>query len=133
MGKINIKFGYPTSQKEFEQLSERAIFHDESIESALCYEFEKTLNSLIKGQDSENFFDLVFFVVSGQKVTAPKVRFSSYVENGHRLPMIEFRDDYLMSIGANRINLSDELVDGLGELYQTEFNYEYAGFERVGA
>ena len=131
MGKINIKFGYPTSQEELERLSERAIFHDETVEGALCYEFEITLTSLANKQSPENFFDLVFLAVSGHKVVAPKVRFSSYLENGHRLPMMELKDDFLISEDIVRIYISDDLIDGLGELYQTEFDYEYAGFERL--
>lgn len=132
MGKINIKFGYPTSQEELERLSERAIFHDETVEGALCYEFERTLTSLVNKRSPENFFDLVFFALSGQKVSSPKVRFCSYVENGHRLPMMELMDDYLISNERGKIHITDDLINGVGELYQTEFDYGYAGFERFG-
>ena len=132
MGKINIKFGYPSSQEEQEKLSDRAVFHDESVEGALCFEFEKTLTSLIKREGPDNFFDLVFFALLGQKVTAPKVGFSSYIENGHRLPMMELQEDFLMSKDKKRIHISDLLIDDVGELYQTEFDYEYVCFERMG-
>lgn len=131
MGKIHIKFGYPASQEELERLSERAVFYDETVEGALCYEFEKILTSLIERKGSENFFDLVFFAVSGHKVVAPKVRFSSYLENGHRLPMMELKDDFLLSEDNGRIHISDDLIHGLGELYQAEFDYEYVGFQSL--
>ena len=45
--------------------------------------------------------------------------------------MMELKDDFLISEDIGRIYISDDLIDGLGELYQTEFDYEYAGFERL--
>ena len=131
MGKINIKFGYPSSLEEIEKLSERAVFYDESVEGALCYEFKRTLTSLAKRKGAENFFDLVFFVISGQKVVSPKVRYRSYIENGHSLPMVELDDDFLISKDGDKIQISDDFINVLGELYCAEFDYDYAGFERI--
>jgi hypothetical protein len=131
MAKIYVKFGYPVSEEEQELLSERAIERDCSIEFELCAGFEYLLNSLINRKGKDKFFDLIFFVASQRQVIVPKVSFDTYKENDHKLPMIVLEDEYLKIVDSERLFISDEFIDVLGQMYQTEFDYEYVGCERV--
>lgn len=131
MGKINIKFGYPTSLEEQELLSERAIENNCSIETALCFEFRRLLDSLISRKDKNSFFDLIFLVISERSVISPRVGFGVYIESGYKLPMIVLEDFYLKLENSERIFITDEFIDELGKIYQVEFDYEYVGFKRT--
>jgi hypothetical protein len=133
MAKINIKFGYPTSWEELDLLSDRAVNNDCSIETALCFEFECLLDSLCKRKGKDNFFDLVFLVATQRQVVSPKIHFDVYFQNGHKLPMMVLEDDYLQLQNSERLFISNNFVDELGNIYQTEFDYEYAGLERANA
>jgi len=130
MGKIKIKFGYPTSIEEQEMLSERAIENDCSIETALCFEFKYLLHSFIKRKD-KNFFDLVFLVIAEKEVISPRISFDTYLENGYKFPMMVLEDDYLKIGRSKRLFISNEFINELGKFFQTEFDYEYVGLERV--
>ena len=131
MGKIFIKFGYPSSIEEQEKLSERAVFYDCSVEESLCYEFKCIVDSLIKRKGKENFFDLVFLVASQRHVICPKASSSTYIENGKQLPMIVLAKEYLLSFDSScPIAISQEMINEVGQIFQNEFDYEYAGYER---
>ena len=69
-------------------------------------------------------------VASQRQVIAPRVSFDTYKENGHKLPMIVLEDEYLRVEDSERLFISDEFIDVLGKNLQTEFDYEYVGFER---
>lgn len=134
MGIIHIKFGYPTSTEGQELLSNRAVENDCSVEHALCFEFECLTDHLVKPKNNENFFDLVFLIASQKQVISPKVTYSSYIHNRNRLPMLVLDEDYLISRKDSlRISITKKMIDELGQIYQTEFDYEYVGFERVPA
>jgi len=132
MGKIKIKFGYPTSIEEQEMLSERAIENDCSIETALCFEFKYLLHSFIKRKD-KSFFDLVFLVIVEKEVRSPRISFGIYIENGYKFPMIVLEDDYLKVGRSEKLFISNEFIDEFGKFYQTEFDYEYVGLERAAS
>ena len=131
MGKINIKFGYPISDEEQELLCERAIEGDCSVETELCAGFERLLNSLNIRKGKDNFFDLIFLVASQKQVISPRVSYGSYFENGHKLPMMVLEDDYLLTGDSEKLFISNNFLDELGKIYQTEFDYEYVGCERI--
>lgn len=131
MGKINVKFGHPTSLEEQELLSERAIDRDCSIEAELCAGFEYLLNSLINRAGKDKFFDLIFLVITGKQAKSPMVSYGAYFENGYKFPMIVLEDDYLRIEGSERLFISNDFVNELGKIYQTELDYEYVGYERV--
>ena len=131
MAKINVKFGYPTSLEEQELLSERAIERDCSIEAELCAGFEYLLNSLNNRKGKENFFDLIFLVIAEKQTMSPRVSYGTYFENGYKFPMMVLEDDYLRIEDSERLFISNDFVNELGKIYQTEFDYEYAGLERV--
>lgn len=131
MGKINVKFGYPTSLEEQDRLSERAVRNDCSIVTELCLGFKCSLDSLNKRKGRENFFDLVFFVITEKEVRSPAISFDTYLENGHKLPMMVLEGDYLKVGRSERLFISNDFINELGKLYQDEFDYEYVGLERV--
>lgn len=47
--------------------------------------------------------------------------------------MLILNDTYLKASDSELIPISDQYINELGQLYQDEFEYEYAGFERVDA
>jgi hypothetical protein len=131
MGKINIKFGHPTSLEEQELLSERAILNDFSIEAALCFEFRRLLDSLNARKHKDNFFDLIFLVITQRQAISPKISFDTYIEGGYRYPMMVLESDYLRIGESERLFISNAFIDELGKIYQTEFDYEYVGCESI--
>ena len=130
MGKIRLRFGYPTSIEEQEKLYDRAIEKDCSIETALCFEFKFLLDSFAKRKDN-SFFDIVFLVIAEKEVRSPRISFDTYFENGYKFPMMVLEDDYLKVGRSKRLFISNEFINELGKFYQTEFDYEYVGLERV--
>jgi hypothetical protein len=132
MAIIRVKFGHPITPKGQENISERAIEEDCTLDEALCKAFNKLASFLAKPKGSENFFDLVFLMASQKQVISPKATCSSYVESGNRMPMLVLERDYLVSLkDFCRIPLTEEMINEVGQLYQTEFDYEYVGFERI--
>lgn len=131
MGKINIKFGYPNSFEEQELLSERAILNDCSIETAICFEFSRLLDSLNSRKPKENFFDLIFLVITERQAICPEISFGTYIESGYKLPMMILDDDYLQIGDSERLFISNAFIDEFGKVYEIEFDYEYAGYERI--
>ena len=132
MGKIFIKFGFPSSIEEQEKLSERAVFYDCSVEESLCYEFKCIIDSLVKRKDKENFFDLVFLVAAQRHVICSKASPSIYFEHGKKLPMIVLAKEYLVAVDdSSQISITKKMLDEVGEMFQTEFDYEYVGYERA--
>ena len=130
MGKINVKFGYPSSIEEQELLSDRAIKGDCSIEAELCTGFEYLLKYLNNRKGKENFFDLIFLVITERQAISPTVSYESYFENGYKLPMIVLEDDYLKVELKEKLFITNEFINEIGKIFQTEFDYEYVGFER---
>jgi hypothetical protein len=132
MSRIAIRFRYPSSIPEQELLSQRAVEKDSSVEHALCFEFGRLAESLAKPKGRENFFDLVFLIASKKQVISPKVTCSSYIENGKRMPMLILQNDYLISLDDSiKIPITSEMLDELGQIYQTEFDYEYVSYQRL--
>jgi hypothetical protein len=131
MERIHIKFGYPTSLEEQDLLSDRAIFNDCSIETALCFEFGRLLDSLNARKPKENFFDLIFLVITQKQAASPNISFGTYTQSGYKFPMMILEGNYLRIEGAERLFITDAYIDELGMIYQTEFDYEYVGCERV--
>lgn len=130
MAIIRVKFGHPLTSKGQENISEWAIEHDCTLDEALFGAFEKLATFLVKPKGNENFYDLAFLIASQKQVISPKVTSSSYIKNGNRLPMLVLENDYLVSVLSHeRIALTKKMIDEIGQLYQTEFDYEYAGFE----
>jgi hypothetical protein len=52
------------------------------------------------------------------------------LENGYKLPMMVLGGEYLAISVYKRLFISNEFIDELGKIYQTEFDYEYIGSER---
>lgn len=130
MGKIRIKFGYPGSIEELNLLSERAIRNNYSIESELCLGFKCLLDSLNRRKGEENYFDLIFFLIVEKELRSPRISFDTYLENGYKLPMVVLEDEYLKVGHKEKLYISNEFINELGKNLQTEFDYEYVGFER---
>lgn len=132
MAIIRVKFGHPITSNGQENISERAIEEDCSLDEALFGAFEKLATFLVKPKGNENFFDLAFLIASQKQVMSPKATCSSYIESGNRMPMLLLERDYLVSLkDFCRIPITKEMINEVGQLYQTEFNYEYVGFERI--
>ena len=45
--------------------------------------------------------------------------------------MMVLQDEYLQLRGSKRLFISNAFIDELGKIYQTEFDYEYVGCERI--
>jgi len=134
MGKINIKFGYPTSGELEDLFVSNAIEDNCSLEQSLFNSFNKLTSFLAKADKGErNFFDLAFITcLKVGEIIAPKITNTTYVFNGHKLPMLIVEKEYAKQVqSGNKILISDAAIDEFGMFFQDEFDYEYIGFERV--
>ena len=134
MGKINIKFGYPTSGELEDLFNLNAIEDNCSLEQSLFNSFNKLTSFLAKADKGErNFFDLAFITcLKVGEIIAPKITNTTYVFNGHKLPMLIVEKEYAKQVqSGNKILISDAAIDEFGMFFQDEFDYEYAGFERI--
>jgi hypothetical protein len=86
---------------------------------------------LKKNKTGEDYFDLSFFIILNEHVSVPKVKFDTYKHNSYKLPMLVFNRDYVSNKLTNeRLYLSDEVINQLGEYFEENFDYEYVGFVR---
>jgi hypothetical protein len=130
MSKIEIHFGGLVTLKFEEILNKRAIDWNCSFEFVFLESFQYLLeNTLLKGK--ENYFDLVFLMLSERNVRAPKAKFGSYIANGFKLPMIVLSSDQLKIVGTKeKIYIDDGLLERFGKEFEEHFEYEYVGFLR---
>lgn len=132
MPKIEIRFGSLIPPQLEETLNKRAIDWNCSFEFTFLESFQYLLeNTLLKRKKGENYFDLAFLIALDQGVTAPKVKFDTYLNNSFKLPMIVLANDHVTLVPSKeKIFIEDGLIDIIGNGFEEHFDYEYVGFVR---
>ena len=133
MPKVDLLFGNLLDEKSQENLERGAIEWDYSIESMLIQDFHDLLMRLLRREKhGQHFFDLIFFIIAGETVKAPRFKAGSHFYNSFKLPMLTLSHDYLIRTDTKeRILLTDEMINDLGKEYEEHFYYEYLGFKRL--
>ena len=89
MAKIELYFGNPTTDKEWEMVEAEAHAGDICIESAVIQDFYSIVRPLlVKTKDDENYFELILCCLYGVSVTLPPITMGAYKHNGFVLPKI---------------------------------------------
>jgi len=134
MAKIELYFGNPTTDKEWEMVEAEARAGDICIESAVIQDFYSIVRPLlVKTKDDENYFELVLCCLYGVSVTLPRITMGAYKHNGFVLPKITIHGDYAIERETNqRLVISKEWIEGLGQEFEYERNFEYFDFKVTG-
>lgn len=130
---IELHFGNSINTGFEEVINERAIEWGCSFELAYAHSLKNLLNNVLlkKNKTGEDYFDLSFFIILNEHVSVPKVKFGTYKHNSYKLPMLVFNRDYVSNKSTSeRVYLSDEVINQLGEYFEENFDYEYVGFVR---
>jgi hypothetical protein len=134
MAKIELYFGSPTTDKEWEMVEGEALAGDICIETAVIKDFCSIVKPLlIKTKNDENFFELVICSISGILVTLPAVTMGVYKHNGFVLPKMTINGDYALERESHqKIVIPKEWIDGLGQELEYKWNFEYFDFKIIG-
>lgn len=134
MAKIELYFGNPTTDKEWEMVEAESRAGDICIESAVIQDFYSIVKPLlVKTKNDENYFELVICGISGILVTLPVITMGTYKYNGFVLPKMTIHRDYAVERKTHqRIVISKEWIDGLGQEFEYKWNFEYFDFKIVG-
>ncbi|MBT8587845.1 hypothetical protein G6675_06110 [Polynucleobacter paneuropaeus] len=134
MAKIELYFGNPTTDKEWEMVEAESRAGDICIESAVIQDFYSIVKPLlVKTKNDENYFELVVCGISGTLVTLPTVTMGAYKHNGFVLPKMTIHGDYAIERKTHRrIVIPKDWIEGIGQEFEYKWNFEYFDFKIIG-
>jgi hypothetical protein len=134
MAKIELYFGNPTTDKEWEMVEAEARAGDICIESAVIQDFYSIVRPLlVKTKNDENYFELVLFRLFDVLVKLPDITMGAYRHNGFVLPKMTIHGEYAKDKETQeKILVSDKMVEDLGHEFEYKWNFEYFDFKRTG-
>jgi hypothetical protein len=134
MSKIEIYFGNPTSEKEWEWIEKYSERFNIGIEKSVLKNFSSFFESLCTSEnDGSTYFELVICSIDGDAIKLPKMTVSTYKNNGFILPMLVIHGYYGIDKDTNNpIFITDEFINAIGKDCELEFSHDYYGFQRVG-
>ena len=134
MAKIELYFGNPTTDKEWEMVEAEARAGDLCIESAVIQDFYSIVKPLLaKTKGGDNYFELVLFRLFDVLVKLPEITMGAYKHNGFVLPKMTIHREYATDKETHeKIMISDAMVEDLGSEFEYKWNFEYFDFKRIG-
>ncbi len=134
MAKIELYFGNPTTDKEWEMVEAEARAGDICIESAVIQDFYSIVRPLlVKTKNDENYFELVLFRLFDVLAKLPDITMGAYRHNGFVLPKMTIHGEYAEDKETQeKIMISDKMVEDLGSEFEYKWNFEYFDFKRIG-
>lgn len=134
MAKIELYFGNPTTDKEWEMVEAEARAGDICIESAVIQDFYSIVKPmLVKTKEGDNYFELVIYRLFDVLVTLPRISMSAYRHNGFVLPKMTIHGECAKDKETHeKIMISDKMVEELGSEFEYKWNFEYFDFKRIG-
>jgi hypothetical protein len=134
MARIDILFGAPTSEKEWEWIEKYSDNSNTSIENSLLKNFRFFFESLCKSEsDGSNYFELIICGIDGDSIKLPKMTVGTYKNNGFVLPKLMIHGDYGIDRDTNKpVFISDTFIETIGKDCELEFSHDYYGFKRIG-
>jgi hypothetical protein len=134
MAKIELYFGSPTTEKEWEMVEAEARAGDICIESAVIQDFYSIVRPmLVKTKEGDNYFELVIYRLFDVLVTLPRITMGAYRHNGFVLPKMTIHGECANDKETHeKIMISDKMVEDLGSEFEYKWNFEYFDFKRIG-
>jgi hypothetical protein len=134
MAKIELYFGNPTTDKEWEMVEAESRAGDICIESAVIQDFYSIVKPLLaKTKDGDNYFELVIYRLFDVLVKLPDITMGAYKHNGFVLPKMVIHGEYARDKETHeKILISDKMVEDLGSEFEYKWNFEYFDFKRIG-
>jgi len=134
MAKIELYFGNPTTEKEWEMVEAEAYAGDICIESAVIQDFYSIVKPmLVKTKEGDNYFELVIYRLFDVLVALPRITMGAYRHNGFVLPKMIIHGEYAEDKETHeKIMLSDKMIEDLGREFEYKWNFEYFDFKRMG-
>jgi len=95
MAKIELYFGNPTTEKEWEMVEAEASAGGVCIESAVIRDFNSIVQPLlVKTREGDNYFELVLCRLFDVLVELPTISVGKYRHNGFILPEMIIHGEY---------------------------------------
>ena len=134
MAKIELYFGNPTTDKEWEMVEAESRAGEICIESAVIQDFYSIVKPLLfKTNEGDNYFELVIYRLFDVLVTLPCITMGAYRHNGFVLPKMTIHGEYAEDKETHeKIMISDKMVEDLGSEFEYKWNFEYFDFKRIG-
>jgi hypothetical protein len=133
MAKIELYFGNPTTDKEWEMVEAEARSGDLCIESAVIQDFYSIVKPLLaKTKDGDNYFELVLFRLFDVLVKLPDITMGAYRHNGFVLPKMTIHGEYAKDKETHeKIMISDQMVEDLGSEFEYKWKLYYLSMDRL--
>ena len=136
MAKIELLFGWPTSEEEEISVEKYAYNGNVSMETAVIHQFRFWINHLSgkKNDDDDTFFELLLFIESNQMLRLPKITSATYRHRGFVLPKMIIHGDYGIDKETDQpLFLTERHINLIGSNFQDEIAYEYFEHQRCGS
>ena len=134
MAKIELYFGHPQQEKSWQGVEDHAYNQNINIESAVIRGFQAVNSVLIKkNADNDTYFELVLISWIGVNCKLPKITTGIYRQRGFTFPKLVIHGDTCkVKSSGEKIFISDEYINCIGNDFDSDFDYEYFGFKRFG-
>lgn len=134
MARIDIQFGAPTSDTEWDWIEKYSDKTNASIENSLIKNFRVFFESLCQSSsEGNNYFELVICSIDGDLIKLPKMTVGTYKHNGFVFPKLVIHGYYGIDKGNNKpVFISNKFIEAIGRDCELEFSHQYYGFKRVG-
>jgi len=134
MAKIEIYFGNPNSEKEWNWVEKFCDSLNIGVEASIFKNFSISFQNFVAvDEQGKTYFELIIGSINGDRVKLPKMTAGTYKHNGFVLPKLVIHGDYAIDIDTNQpIFISDTFIEAIGKDSELDFSYDYYGFKRVG-
>lgn len=134
MAKIEIYFGNPNSEKEWNWVEKFCDSLNIGVETSIFKNFSISFENFVALDEyGKTYFELIIGSINGDRVKLPKMTAGTYKHNGFVLPKLIIHGDYAIDIDTNKpVFISDTFIEAIGKDCELDFSYDYYGFKRVG-
>lgn len=134
MAKIHLHFGQPLLDDGIDDLERWAYNQEVSIETANISSFQTVMRALIDGNEGgDTYFALCLYPLFDEKLIYPRITLEHYIYKQTRYPKLTIHGDHLGGLETkSRYFITPELVDHLGKIIESDFDFEYVEHNRVG-
>ena len=134
MPRIDLLFGNPTTEEQWEIIENFSYSRNISIESAIIQSFQDLTRKLIKRDtDKENYFELILIILTGSVMRLQRISVGIYKHRGFVYPSISIHGHLLTDTLTNKQEfITDKMIEFIGCEFEDEFKFEFCGYKRIG-
>ncbi len=134
MAKVEIYFGNPNSEKEWNWVESFCDSLNIGVEASIFKNFNISLQNFVEvDEKGKTYFELIISCINGDMVKLPKMTAGTYKHNGFVFPKLVIHGDYALDTETKKsIFISDTFIEAIGKECELDFSYDYYGFKRVG-